>query len=288
MIITIVGPTGVGKTKLSLELAKKYNGEVINADSTQIYKELNIGTAKIDNQEGIIHHLIDIKTLNEEYTIYDFQKEGRKIIADILKRNKTPIIVGGSGLYISALLYDYKFLKQSKEIKITKSPLEMHNELLKIGLEINVNNHQRLYRKYIKHIINKEPIITKEPNLLYDTIVIGLTTDRINLYNIINNRVDQMIKDGLVEEAKTLLEKFPNSIQLKSTIDYKELISYFNNESTLDESIYQMKKNSRNYAKRQYTWFNNKMNVKWFETNYNNFSKTVLEVIKYIDNQIKK
>lgn len=284
MIITIVGPTGVGKTKLSLELAKKYNGEIINADSTQIFKELNIGTAKITDTKGIPHHLIDIKNLDEEYTIYDYQKDARNILDDILKRGKTPIIVGGSGLYLTALLYDYKFTEEEYIINEDVSIKEMHTKLLELGLDININNKQRIKRKYLKHIINKEPIIDEKPIILYETIIIGLTTDRDNLYHKINSRVDQMLEDGLLDEVKSLFQKYPNSKQLQRTIDYKEFIPYLNKESTLEDVINKMKQNSRNYAKRQYTWFNNKLDVNWFQTNYDDFNQTIKEVVNYINN----
>lgn len=282
MIIVIVGPTGVGKTRLSLELAKHFNGEIINADSTQIYKEMNIGTAKNTNYENIPHHLIDIKNLNEEYTIYDYQKDGRKIIKEIQNRNKAVIIEGGSGLYINALLYDYKLKENYLKTPPNISVNTMLNELSKLNLKIDKNNLQRIERLYNKHIINKEPITNQKPKLLYNALFIGLTTDRETLYNIINNRVDEMIKEGLITEAQELFKKYPNSKQLKSTIGYKEFIPNKN----LEETINKIKQNSRNYAKRQYTWFNNKMNIKWFNPNYNNFNLTIKEIITYISNTI--
>lgn len=284
MIITIVGPTGVGKTILSLELAKKYNGEIINADSTQIYREINIGTAKINDMENIPHHLINIKNLDEEYTVYDYQKDARNILEDILKRKKTPIIVGGSGLYLTALLYDYEFIEENKVYDLdTLSDEEMYSELIKLGIEVDKNNRQRLIRKYAKHIGNSEPISIGDSTLKYETEIIGLTTDRGILYEKINSRVDQMIEDGLINEVRTLFNKYPNSKQLKATIDYKEFIPYLNNECYLEDVLIKMKQNSRNYAKRQYTWLNHKMNVKWFETNYGDFRKTVFEVINYLE-----
>lgn len=281
MIITIVGPTGVGKTRLSLDLANKYNGEIINADSTQVYKEMNIGTAKVINMEDVPHHLIDIRDINEEYTIFDYQKDARDKIDDILARGKTPILVGGSGLYISAVIYDYKLNIEDDNININKTNEEMQKELSKLNIEIDLNNTQRLTRKYIKHIINKEPV-ESDSKLLYSTLIIGLTTDRETLYNKINSRVDEMINGGLIDEVRELYKKHPNSKQLHSTIDYKELIPYINNEIYLGEAIDAMKKNSRNYAKRQYTWFKNKMDVKWFETDYENFDNTTSDVMDYI------
>ncbi|MFA6753282.1 MAG: tRNA (adenosine(37)-N6)-dimethylallyltransferase MiaA, partial [Bacilli bacterium] len=279
MIITIVGPTGVGKTKLSIKLAKKYNAEIINADSTQIYQEMNIGTAKITNLEGITHHLLNIKNFNEEYTVYDFQKDGRLIINNILKKGKNIIIVGGSGLYISALLYDYKFNKEDNNNLLNISTNEMYNELLNNNIKIDKNNNQRIIRLYNKHILNKEPITIKEGNkLLYNTLIIGLTTNRNILYQKINNRVDEMIKAGLLEEVRYLFNKYPQSKQLKTTIGYKEFINYFNQTQTIEEVIEKIKQNSRHYAKRQYTWFNNKMKVKWFDTNYEDFNKTIKQI----------
>lgn len=283
MIIAIVGPTGVGKTKLSIELAKKLNGEVINADSTQVYQELNIGTAKIKDLEGIPHHLLNIKKLNEEYTVYDFQKEARLIIDDILKRNKAVIIAGGSGLYISALLYDYKFKKEEKIILNKNISIDdMYKKLNQLNINVDKNNQQRIERLFKKHIINKEPINEEQSKLLYDAQIIGLTTSRENLYNIINNRVDEMVEEGLIEEVKHLYNKYPNSKQLKTTIGYNEIINYLEQNISLDDALDRIKQNSRNYAKRQYTWFNNKMNVYWFETNYENFNITIKQIEDYI------
>ncbi|MDD4594963.1 MAG: tRNA (adenosine(37)-N6)-dimethylallyltransferase MiaA [Methanobacteriaceae archaeon] len=284
MIITIVGPTGVGKTRLSIELAKKYNAEIINADSTQIYQEMNIGTAKITILEGITHHLLNVKKLNEEYTVYDFQKDGRLIINNILKKGKNIIIVGGSGLYISTLLYDYKFNKEDKKININISITEMFNELLKNNIKVDKNNHQRIMRIYNRYILNKESINIKEgTKLLYNTIIIGLTTNRDNLYQRINNRVDEMIKEGLLDEVKYLFNKYPYSKQLRTTIGYKEFIDYFNQTKSLEDVIEKIKQNSRHFAKRQYTWFNNKMKVKWFDTNYDDFNQTIKQIEKYIN-----
>ena len=287
MIIAIVGPTGVGKTKLSIELAKKYNGEIINADSTQVYKEINIGTAKIKDLEGIKHHLLNIKTLDEEYTVYEFQKDARLIIDDILKRNKNVIIAGGSGLYISALLYNYKFNKENKKIANEDISFdEMYKKLKEENINVDKNNRQRIERLYNKHIINNEPVNLEQSKLLYSAHIIGLTTNRDNLYERINNRVDEMLQEGLIEEVKHLYNLYPNSKQLKTTIGYKEIINYLDQNISLDYAIDKIKQNSRNYAKRQYTWFNNKMNVIWFETNYENFNITTKQVEEYIS--IKK
>ena len=288
MIITIVGPTGIGKTKLSLELAKEYNAEIINADSTQIYTEVDIATAKVKNKEmqGIKHHLLSIKKPNEEYSIYDYQVNGRKVIKNILSRGKTPIIVGGSGLYLSALLFNYKFT-QDDNVNIfgSLSTDEMYEALMSLNksLHIDKNNHKRLIRYYKKYINNSEEVESSGKELVYDTLIIGLTTQRKKLYEIINSRVDEMMENGLLDEAKNILSKYKNTKVVKTIIGYKEFIPYFNKEITLEKAIEDIKQNSRNLAKRQYTWFNNKMDVNWFEVNLNDFNKTINEVIEFIN-----
>ncbi len=285
MILVIVGPTGVGKTKLSIELAKKFNGEIINGDSTQIYKEINIGTAKVTLEErgNIYHHLIDIKNLNKEYSIYDYQNDARNILKDILKKNKTPIIVGGSGLYLKALLYNYEFNLENKEIDLNVSNTKMIEQLTKKNIEVDKNNIQRVKRSYIKYVINNEDLKTKENELIFDDVYfIGLNCPRDILYERINYRVDQMLENGLVEEVKSLLNRYPSSKQLKNTIGYKEIIAYLNEEISFNEAINLIKQHSRNYAKRQYTWLKNKMNVVWFEVDFINFNNTVNEIIEYL------
>ena len=281
-IIVIVGPTGVGKTKLSIALAKKFNAEIINGDSIQIYKDLNIGSAKATKkeQEGIIHHLLDFKNIDEEYSVYDYQKDCRNKINEIRKKDKNVIIVGGTGLYIKAALFNYQFHEEKNNRKNYDSYTdeELYNMLLKKDEKttIHKNNRQRIIRALEKDNFEKE-ISSK---LLYDVLFIGLTTDRKKLYSIINNRVDMMINHGLLDEVRKLYNMFPNSKALNTAIGYKELISYIKNEISLDEAIDLIKKNSRRYAKRQYTWFNNQMNVNWFNVNYDNFNETINEVLK--------
>lgn len=285
MILVICGPTGVGKTKLSILLAKRYNGIIINADACQFYQGMDIGTAKIkeSEKEGIKHYLLDNLTINDEYNIWDFQKEGRKIIED--NKDKNIIIVGGSGLYLSALLYDYKYKKQ-KEIDLSKySNEELYEKVIKINPEANIDQFNR---RRLENYLKTGNVNAEKPKLLYDALFIGLTTDRNFLYNKIDTRVDEMLKNGLLNEVKKLYTINPNSRILNSAIGYKEVIKYLNNEISLDECINLIKKNSRHYAKRQYTWFNNKMNIKWFNTNYNNFNLTTDEVVNYIENSYQK
>ena len=285
-IIVITGPTGVGKTKMSIELAKRIDAEIINADSMQVYKDLNIGTAKITEKEkeGIPHHLFNIVEPTNMYTVYDYQKDARDIINDVLSRGKKVIIVGGTGLYIKALLYDYKFIKEDKTYDFSKmSNEEILDKINSYNLDINlhINNRKRLERVLTK-LYNNNMQTEKTDTVLYDFVAIGLTTTRDNLYKIIDNRVDKMIEDGLIDEVEELYKKNIHSKAINTGIGYKELYKYFDKEISLDEAISLIKKNSRHYAKRQYTFFNNQMNIKWFNTNYEDFSLTVEEVYNYI------
>lgn len=289
-IIVITGPTAVGKTKLSIELAKKYNGEIINADAVQVYKGLDIGSAKVteEEKENIPHHLFDIKDVNEEYTIYHYQKDCRKKIKEILDRGNTAILVGGTGLYIKAALYDYK-LTEEKETNTYNNLTteELYNELLELDKDIVIdkNNRRRLIRAINYYKENNKSINNNVTNkLLYDCIFIGLTTDRKVLYDKINTRVDIMMKEGLLNEVKDFYEKGIRTKPLLNAIGYREIYSYFDGNISLEEAVNKIKQNSRHYAKRQYTFFNHQLPVVWFETDYNNFNNTVEEVIDYIEN----
>ena len=286
MILAIVGPTGVGKTKLSVELAKYYNGIIINADAVQVYRGLDIGSAKVLEEEkcGIPHLLFDIKNPDEDYTVKDYQTDARKIIEEY--KNKNIIFCGGTGLYLSAALMDYRF----HEDESSDTYDELSNEKLyeKVitkypDIKIDRNNRVRLIRA-----LNKKNMPVVDAKLLYDNvIIIGLTTQRDKLYDIINKRVDDMFDKGLIDEVASLYKMYPTSRVLKSAIGYKEVISYLMHEYSLEEATELIKKNSRHYAKRQYTWFNNKMNVTWFDVNYDNFDETINEVKKYINKVVK-
>lgn len=289
-IIVITGPTAVGKTKLSIELAKIYDGEIINADAVQVYKGLDIGSAKItmEEMEGIPHHLLDIKNINEEYTIYHYQKDARKVIKDIESRGKTPIFVGGTGLYIKSALYDYK-LSEEKEKNtydnFTTDDLYQELKNLDKDIVIDKNNRRRLIRALNYYKENNSSINSNRTNkILYDVIFIGLTTDRDTLYNIINKRIDMMIKSGLLEEVKSFYDKGIRTKPLLNAIGYKELYAYLDNTISLEEAVDSIKKNSRHYAKRQYTFFNHQLPIKWFNTDYNNFNNTIKEVKEFINN----
>jgi tRNA dimethylallyltransferase len=295
-VIAIIGPTGVGKTKLSVELAKILNGEIISCDSVQVYKEMNIGSAKIkeEEKEGIIHYLIDIKEINEDYSVYEFQKEVREKIALITSKHKVPILVGGTGLYLKAALYDYEFNDEEndnfndyKELSNDEAYALLKSLDSKEASKLHPHNRIRVVRALNiieKNKMSKTELLAKqEHKLLYDATFIGLTSSRDIIYNRINNRVDKMIDEGLLTEAKSLYDKYGNQdySSLKA-IGYKELFEYFKGNITKEEAIELIKKRSRNYAKRQYTWFNNQFEVNWFEVNFNDFNLTIKEVLEFL------
>ncbi len=289
MVVVIVGPTGVGKTKLSVELAKKINGEIINADSTQVYRNLDIATAKVteEEKENIPHHLFDIKDITDDYTVYDYQKDARSKIEEVLKKGKTPILVGGTGLYIKACLYNYEFTNTKNNNTYDDiSTEELYNRLLKIdsNTDIHKNNRKRIIRALNYYEDTNETISSKKKSdqLLYDAIFIGLRTDRETLYNRINKRVDVMVKNGLLDEAKKIYDSNIRTKAIMTPIGYKELFPYFSGEDTLNNCLDKIRQDSRKYAKRQDTWNRHQFNVNWIDVDFNNFDNTVNEALKLI------
>ena len=286
-IIVIVGPTGIGKTKLSIELAKRLDAEIINGDSVSIYKDLDIGSAKptIEEREGIPHHLIDIREVDEDYTVFDYQRDVRQKIDEITLRNKRVIIVGGTGLYIKAGLYNYTFtegttynqyedmtnqeiLDRIKKFKVTETP--------------DVNNRKRLVR-LLNKVENNEYLTHNKDELLYNIKTIGLTTPRDILYERINKRVDIMLNNGLLDEINKLKDKYKNSRILNSGIGYKEFYDYLYNDKSLEEVVEEIKQNSRRFAKRQYTFFKHQFDTTWFNVDLENFDNTINEVLEFIE-----
>ena len=285
-IIVIVGPTGIGKTKLSIELAKKLDCEIINGDSVSIYKDLNIGSAKptIEERCGITHHLIDIREVDEDYSVFDYQRDLRNTISDIKSRGKNIIIVGGTGLYIKAGLYDYKFTEGTTYNNYNDlSNEEILDKIKKYSITDlpDINNRKRLVR-LLNKLENNEEITNNKDKLLYNIKTIGLTIDRDILYDRINKRVDIMINNGLIDEVLSLKDKYKSSRILNSGIGYKEFYDYLFNNKSYDDVINEIKLNSRRFAKRQYTFFRNQFDVKWFNVDLDNFNNTVNEVLKYI------
>jgi len=278
-VLIISGPTASGKSALAVELAKQYDGEIISGDSVSVYRELNIGSAKIKAAEtqGIRHHLIDIRSYKENYSVCDFQKDGRLAIKEIKQRDKLPIIVGGTGLYIKALLYDYEF-PQAKETPDDYEELtnERLYQLIKerdeeAALKLHVNNRQRLLRtlRLLDDLpTNKTAFLAEQSRQpLYDILLVGLHLKRSLLHERINRRVEQMWEEGLVKELAELYEKDQNlfSYRALQAIGYREFAAYFKQESSLEEVKEKIKSHTRQFAKRQYTWFNNQLPVKWLD-----------------------
>lgn len=281
MILCILGPTGVGKTKLSEELSLKYDAIVVNCDAMQVYKEMNIGTAKLKKEEnlGQKHYLFDIVSPSDQYTVYDYQKDVRQIIDNNI--DKTIILVGGTGLYLKAGLYNYEFSERKTQTYDEYSNEELYN-LLKDRNELNdihINNRRRMISR-----LNSSGNNSLKDELLYkDVKFIGLTTNREKLNKIIDKRVDKMMEEGLLEEVKILYSKYGQTKALKTGIGYKELILYLKGLTTLEESVRLIKLKSRKYAKRQYTWINHQMNIKWIDVDYENFNNTIKDAIEYIE-----
>ena len=285
-VIVIVGPTASGKTALSIELAKKINGEIISCDSMQIYKDLNIGSAKptVEEMQGIKHYLIDEVEPTQRFSVAEYKKRAEKAIEEIIKKGKTPIVVGGTGLYANSLIYGIEY----NEIKYDE---KYRNELMKLaqtedGLEslfekakkidpkamekISKNDKKRIIR--ILEIYNstgatktEQEKESRKNDVKYDYKVFALNMERSVLYERINKRVDIMLEQGLIEEVKNILKKYNEFPTAMQAIGYKEIVEYFNGDLTKEEAIEKIKQESRRYAKRQLTWFKKIANVKWLD-----------------------
>ncbi len=282
-LVVIVGPTAVGKTALSIEIAKKFNGEVISGDSMQIYRGLDIGTAKVTEaeKEGIPHYMIDILDPTESFSVADFQQRVQDNIDTIQHKNKLPIIAGGTGLYIQSVLYDYQFAVSERSGEYHK---QIESEIEREGIDsvyqrlnrvdplqaekIHPNNHRRLIRALEVYdrtgMTMTEYQQKQQEESRFDFRIVGLQMDRELLYERINKRVDQMVEAGLIVEVKRLYQNGLENTQAMRGIGYKEILPYLKGEQSLEEAIDTLKRNSRRFAKRQYTWFKNKMPVDWY------------------------
>ena len=303
-VIVVIGPTSVGKTKMGVALAKKLNGEVISGDSMQVYRQMDIGTAKvtIEEMEGVTHHCIDILDPKDQYSVHDFQQTVRKQITEITNRGHVPIIVGGTGLYIKAALYDYTFsVMENNHDEINKKYKDYTNEQLYAHLKqideesakiLHFNNRRRVLRAieiYEQTGQKKSEMINEQEHIcLYDAYFVGLTLPRELLYERINLRVDLMMKNGLQGEMESLIKQgLTRENQSMKAIGYKEWFDYFEGKCDLNEVSENIKKHSRQYAKRQYTWFKNQFDVHWYDVCLENFSKTIEEVSRDLKNPNK-
>lgn len=306
-LIVIVGPTAVGKTALGVKLAKKYDGEVISGDSMQVYKGLDIGTAKISEEEkdGIPHHLIDIIEPTESFSVADFQQRAIPLISEINKRRKIPILVGGTGLYIHSVIKRYPlkrwegdetYRKQLEKLAEEKGKDYVHSLLRQVDEEaarsIHPNNVRRVIRALEVYKLTGVPFSERQRQErnredVYELAFIGLKMERQTLYERINARVDLMMKKGLLSEVKALYDRGIRDRQAVQAIGYKELYDYFDGECSLAEAVEQIKRNTRRYAKRQYTWFRNKSNVTWFDVTNGLTEQVFSEICTFIEGKLK-
>ncbi|MBC1781121.1 tRNA (adenosine(37)-N6)-dimethylallyltransferase MiaA [Listeria welshimeri] len=294
-VIVIVGPTAVGKTSLSIELAKKLDGEIISGDSMQVYRGLDIGTAKITSEEmsGIKHYLIDVTDASVPFTVAKFQSETMALIESIHNRGKLPIIVGGTGLYIQSVFYDYDFGNSSEDkafrakldsldkVTLWKMLEQQDPESAKL---IHENNKRRVIRALeVIHLTGKpfsEYQVHHKLNDMYKPLFLGLDLDRALLYERINQRVDIMFEQGLVSEAKKLYDENLADVPAIRGIGYKELFTYFEGNSTLEEAKELIQKNSRHFAKRQLTWFRNRMEINWIQAGTSSTETEAMNKVK--------
>lgn len=282
-LIAVVGPTAVGKTALGIELAQQFNGEIISGDSQQVYRHLDIGTAKAtpEEQAAAPHHLIDVRDVDANYSVYDFVVEASQAITEIASRGKVPIIVGGTGLYLQSLLEGYHLggeVDQEKVLAYRKTLEQLSDEVLfgkiaELGKEIPEINRRRAIRalelaKFGQNLENKETN--------YEALLIGLNDDRQVLYDRINHRVDLMLEKGILDEAKWLYDNHRNA-QAARAIGYTELFPYFTGDASLEDCVEKLKQNTRRFAKRQLTWFRNRMAVNFYTVSEVDFKETVIQ-----------
>ena len=293
-LIILTGPTAVGKTKASIGLAKALNGEIISADSMQVYKHMDIGSAKIrlEEMQGIKHYLIDELEPDEEFHVVRFQEMAKKALEEIYAKNKIPIVVGGTGFYIQALLYDIDFTendedteyrKELEQLAAEKGADALHDMLRKVDPEsaeaIHANNVKRVIRALEFHKQTGEKISEhneqeRAKSSPYDFCYFVLNDEREQLYERINLRIDQMLAEGLIEEVKSLKELgYTKDMVSMQGLGYKEILDYLNGNCTLEEAIYILKRDTRHFAKRQLTWFRREKDVIWVSKNEHNYDE---------------
>ncbi len=303
-VIVIVGPTASGKTALSIELAKKINGEIVSCDSMQIYKDMNIGSAKptIEEMQGIKHYLIDIIRPDERFSVAEYKKQAEAAIEDIISKGKTPIVIGGTGLYADSLIYgidyseiifDEEYRNSLEEKAKTDGGLkELYNSAKEIDekaiAKISENDRKRIIRVLeIYHQTGKKKTEleaeSRKNGIKYDYKVFAINMDRNILYDRINKRVDLMIENGLIDEVKTLLEKYNEFPTAMQGLGYKEVVQFLKNELTKDEMIEKIKQETRRYAKRQLTWFRKNKETIWLDglTDIENNINIILEEVNW-------
>ncbi|MDR5658150.1 tRNA (adenosine(37)-N6)-dimethylallyltransferase MiaA [Serpentinicella sp. ANB-PHB4] len=305
-VVIIVGPTAVGKTQTSIQIAKRFNGEIISADSMQIYKYMDIGTAKpsVQEQEGIQHHLINVIPPDEEFSVAVFQENAKKLLNDITIRNNLPIVVGGTGLYINSLLFHMDFSKtqinSALRDKLKQESIDYGNQYLHDKLKsLAPDVADRIHKNNVKRVIRAIEVCMQGENFKdfskelklncdYNYIIIGLTRQREELYERINKRVDIMISEGLINEVKKLLDSgYSSELVSMKGLGYKEVIQYLNNVIDYNEMVNILKRDTRRYAKRQLTWFRRFEFIKWYNiSEYESDHNLESDIKKYIEDRL--
>lgn len=308
ILTVILGPTAVGKTELAIELAKKVGGEIVSADSMQIYRYMDIGTAKPtkEEQQGIKHYMIDIIDPDEDFSVANYQVLAKKYIKEVQERNKIPILSGGTGLYINSVCYNYTFSEHDKDEELRqelkKQALEYGNEYLHSKLKkfdpisankIHPNNLRRIIRALEVCLKTGKPFsyyeeMTKKQKSPYELVMIGMTMEREKLYERINRRVEIMIEKGFVEEVKNLLAMgYSKDLNSMQGLGYRQIIEYLEGERSLDETINLIARDTRRYAKRQYTWFLRDKSIIWFDVAKEDKKKVIEYIVKMIEGKTK-
>ena len=299
-VVVIVGPTASGKTALSIELAKKLDGEIISSDSMQIYKDMDIGTAKVTKEEaqGIKHYLVDFVSPDQRYTVSDFKKDAETAIKEILEKGKVPIVVGGTGLYVNSLIYGIEYqdmkidenyrnmlMERAEDPQVLEKLWEEANRIDPEAMtKISRNDKKRIIRvleiyKATGKTKTEQEILSRQKGTEYDYKVFGISMDREKLYERINLRVDLMIQAGLEDEVKNLLNKYSEFPTAMQGLGYKEVKEYFDGIITREEMIDKIKQESRRYAKRQLTWFRRNNEIIWLDKD-DGMEKNLKTIIK--------
>lgn len=308
--MVIVGPTAVGKTALSVELAEHYGGEIISADSMQIYRGMDIGTAKIkvNEMKGIPHHLLDVVDPDEEFSVSDFKEMTYSCLEDIYSRGKLPLVVGGTGLYVNSIVYKLDFADSGSDMEVRRKYMDLAEEfgneyiyekLKEVDPEtaerLNLNDTKRIVRALEVYELTGEPMSKsytnfREENDEFNLVFVGLDMERSHLYERINERVDAMLENGLVEEVKSLLESGYNSdMTSMKAIGYKEVVEYLGGNTSFDEMVEILKRNSRRFAKRQLTWFRRDKRIVWMQVDdYESFEVLKREAISICDKKLRE
>lgn len=304
-VLMVVGPTAVGKTALSIKLAQKFNGQVVSGDSMQVYQKLDIGTAKVTSREmqGIPHYLLDEIPISQRFSVADFVDRAKTAITKIAAQDALPILAGGTGFYLQSLIDDFHFgsdhyqddclRNQLHQFAIKYGQKALWNQLNQIdsaaAAKIPITNERRVIRalEVFAKTGKKFSVQNDHSNHVYDFLIIGLNTERKVLYERINHRVDLMVKEGVLDEARYLYENGGSKLPAGKGIGYKEFYPYFEHQASFEECIVNVKQNSRHYAKRQLTWFRNKMDVHWFDL-VQNFEIDFPQIIELVGKWLKE